>query len=236
MLSPTGQEAREMDAKQLTERQARIVDAALRIIATRGSRRFTADLLAREVGLTGGALYRHFGGMNEVVDAVVDRVGEVLFEGFPPGAGDPLERLKLFYYRRARAILMNPHISRLLLSDHLAQAGGAAQSRRLDEFKRRSRDFVMECLRNGKDAGMLAGGMSPEAGAVVVLGSILAMSHAAPRVSDGTDGERLFDEVWSGIERMLRGPAAAAQHPTRAARAPRRSAKGRAGAPGAARQ
>lgn len=214
-----------MDTKQLTERQAQIVDAALRIIATKGSRRFTTQLLAKEVGLTGGALYRHFSGMDEVVDAVVDRVGQVLFEGFPPEADDPVERLRLFFYRRARTILGNPHVSRLLLSDHLAQAGGTAQSRRLDEFKRRSREFVMKCLTEAGGAGLLVDGMTPGAGAVVVLGSILALSHAAPRVPNGGDSEPLFDEVWSGIERMLRRPAGAAKPIARAARAPRRSAK-----------
>jgi AcrR family transcriptional regulator len=200
---------------KLTERQDQIVDAALRIISTKGSRRFTADLLATEVGLTGGALYRHFAGMDQVVDAIVDRVGGILFEGFPPEATDPLERLKLFFYRRARAILGNPHVSRLLLSDHLAQAGGSAQSRRLDEFKRRSRAFVVACLEEASAAGTLVDGMSTDAGAVVVLGSILALSHAAQRGSNGGESERLFDEVWSGIERMLRRPAMA----------PRRSAK-----------
>lgn len=211
-----------MDANRLTERQAQIVDAALQIIATRGSRRFTADLLAKEVGFTSGALYRHFAGMNEVVDAIVDRVGEVLFEGFPSEATDPIERLKLFFYRRVRTIIGNPHVSRLLLSDHLAQAGGSAQSKRLDEFKRRSRAFVMECLKEGNAAGMLVDGMSPKAGAVVVLGSILALSHAAARVANRSDNERLFDEVWTGIERMLRRPADAAKP---MARSPRRPAK-----------
>ena len=214
-----------MDTKQLTERQAQIVDAALRIIATKGSRRFTTALLAKEVGLTGGALYRHFAGMDEVVDAIVDHVGQVLFDGFPPEAGDPVERLRLFFYHRARTILGNPHISRLLLSDHLAQAGGSAQSKRLDEFKRRSQEFVMRCLREAGKADMLVEGMSPEAGAVVVLGSILALSHAAPRVANGSDSERLFDEVWAGIERMLRRPAGPAKPIARPARAPRRGSK-----------
>jgi AcrR family transcriptional regulator len=190
--------------RPLSERQSQIVDAAVRIIATRGSRRFTTALLAAEVGLTGGALYRHFAGMSEIVDAVVERVGEVLFEAFPPEASDALERLRLFFYRRARNVIRNPDISRLLLSDHLAQAGGAAQARRLDEFKRRSQSFVVTCLEEARAAGTCADEMSPEAAAVVVLGSILALSHAAPRVHTGGESERLFDEVWTGIERMLR--------------------------------
>jgi AcrR family transcriptional regulator len=193
--------------KSLSERQSQIAEAALRIIATKGSRRFTVDLLAKEVGLTGGALYRHFASMDEVVDAVVDRIGEILFEGFPPEAADPIERLKLFFHRRARTILGNPHISRLLLSDHLAQASGAAQAKRLDEFKRRSQAFVVQCLRDASAEGTLAAGVSPDAGAIVVIGSVLALSHSAARVANDTESEHLLEEVWSGIERMLRRAA-----------------------------
>ncbi len=193
-----------MDTKKLSERQTQIVDAALRIIASKGPRRFTAQLLAKDVGLTAGALYRHFAGMEEIVDAGVDRVEDILFAGFPPEAANPIERLRLFFYRRARTILDHPHISRLLLSDHLAQAGDVAQSKRLGEFKRRSQVFVSECLAEAREHGLLADAMSPEAGTVVVLGSLLALSHATARVASGAKSERLCDEVWSGIERMLR--------------------------------
>lgn len=193
-----------MDTKQLTERQAQIVDAAMQIIAMKGSRRFTAARLASQVGLTGGALYRHFNSMDEVVDAIVDRVGGILFDGFPPQAEDPVERLKQFFYHRVRTILGHPHISRLLLSDHLAQAGGVAQSKRLDEYKRRSQEFVMACLKEASHAGMLIDGTSPEACAIVVLGSVLALSHTTPRIANSSDNQRLCDEVWAGIEAMLR--------------------------------
>jgi AcrR family transcriptional regulator len=218
-------QGRDLDPKKLSERQVQIVAAALRIIATKGSRRFTADVLAREVGLTGGALYRHFASMDDVVDAVVDRVGAVLFEGFPPEADDPIERLRLFFYRRARTILANPHISRLLLSEHLAQAGGVVQSKRLGEFKKKSQAFVSESLTEAREHGLLADGMSPQAGTIVVLGSVLALSHAAPRLVDARESDHLCNEVWLGIERMLRCPESVAKPMARAARSPRRNAK-----------
>jgi AcrR family transcriptional regulator len=215
---------RASSSRRLTTRQAQIVDAALRIIAAKGSRRFTAQLLAEEVGLTGGALYRHFGSMHAVVDAIVDRVGESLFDGFPPDGADPIERLRLFFCRRVRTIRDHPDISRLLLSDHLAQAGSRAQSKRLDEFKRRSRAFVLRCLEEASADGLLADAVSPAAGSVVVLGSVLALSHANTRVASGPEVERLSDEVWWAIERMLRRTAAPAKRPARSAR----PARGRA--------
>ncbi len=204
----------------MSERQTQIVEAAMRIIATKGSRRFTAQLLAADIGITAGAIYRHFDSMEAVVDAVVERVGAMLFEDFPPVALDPIERLGLFFRRRTRTILVNPHLSRMLLSDHLAQAAGDAQAKRLEEFKRRSRAFVVGCLREAEQDGALAAGISAEAGTVIVLGSILALSHAGARVASETRIERLSEAVWAALERALRAPGRSAD----AARpSPRRS-------------
>jgi hypothetical protein len=86
---------------------------------------------------------------------------------------------------------------------------GKGQAARLEAFKRRSRSFVHDCLRAAERDGLLTSGMSAEAGAVVVLGSILALAHAGTRVAEETTLDRLSGEVWSGIERMLRGPTPA---------------------------
>lgn len=192
--------------KRVSARETQIVDVAMRIIATKGARRFTAQLLATEIGVTAGAIFRHFESMEAIVDAVVERMGAILFEGFPPEAPDPIERLGLFFQHRTRTIRANPHLSRMLLSDHLSQAAGPAQAARLEEFKRRSRAFVVGCLREAEHDGTLSKEVSPEAGAVIMLGSILSLAHATARITSGAGLERLADEVWAAIERTLRAP------------------------------
>jgi AcrR family transcriptional regulator len=187
-----------MDSPQLSERQQQIVDAALKIVASKGCRRLTAETLAAEVGITGGALYRHFTGLDQLVDIMVDRIGAVLLQGFPPQASDPLERLRLFFVQRAAAVRANPPLARLLFFDHLASACGVLSSKRMEETKQRLRGFVGDCLQEASDSGTLAPGLTVEACSLIVLGSILELSHS------GTDGDRLAEEMWAGLERMLR--------------------------------
>jgi AcrR family transcriptional regulator len=193
-----------MDRKPTAARRTQIVDTAMRILATKGARRFTAQLLASEIGVTAGAIYRHFKSMDAIVDAAVERMGGLLFEGFPPKAEDPIERLGAFFRHRTETLLAHPHVARLLHSDHLAQAAGPAQAGRLEEFKRRSQTFVLGCLREAHQDGTLARQTSPEAGAIIVLGSILRLSHAGGRIAGEVKIERLSEEVWSALERALR--------------------------------
>jgi AcrR family transcriptional regulator len=190
-------------------RQMQIVDAAMRIIATKGTRRFTAELLGAEVGVTGGAIFRHFKSMDAIVNAVADRMETILFEGFPPEATDPIKRLGEFFQHRVRAIVAYPHVSRILLSDHLAQAGGPTHARRIEAFRRRSRNFVFQCLCEARESGILNRGIEPEEGTILIVGSILALAHVKTRVPKTREVGQLAHKVWQTMEILFRsqGPS-----------------------------
>jgi AcrR family transcriptional regulator len=82
-VSPSAQRTPRRSAEA---RRREIADAALCVIAAEGLGHFTALAIAREVGLTDGALFRHFPTKDAIVDAAIDRFEELLFEGFCPGA------------------------------------------------------------------------------------------------------------------------------------------------------
>lgn len=180
-------------------RQTEIADAAMRVIAAQGARHFTARALAREVGITDGAVFRHFATMEEIVAAVVERIETVLFAAPPPAHADPIERLGAFFRARVAVLAAHPHLARLLFSDSLAQLGGPEQVRRIEEFKARTRRFVASCLEEARERGMLADGVGPREGAVIVQGAVFALGHGA-----GGE-EKTTKAVWKALESLLRG-------------------------------
>lgn len=196
-----------MKRKPTEVRQAEIVEAAMKIIAAKGGKRFTAQHIADEVGMTAGGIFRHFSSMDEIVEAVLDRMEEILFEGFPPSSQDPWGRLREFFGHRVQVMAEHTNISRILLSDHLAHLGGDKPAARVKELKLRSRKFVTECIEEAAKSGVLANNVSVNAATVLVLGAILAVGHSTTRVSNEVEIERLTAEVWSAIERMRREPA-----------------------------
>ncbi|MFT3914886.1 MAG: TetR/AcrR family transcriptional regulator [Anaeromyxobacteraceae bacterium] len=201
--------------KPTEDRRREIADAALRVIAARGVGGFTALAIARELGLSDAALFRHFPSKEAIVAAAIDRVEELLFDGFPPRDADPVERLGAFFQRRVLVIRDNPGISSLVAGDELAKAGSAAGVRRVAGFRRRSTGFVRECLSEAHGAGLLAPELGVEEAAVVLLGALLALGHG--RLADGgTPVAALAPRVWSALETFLRGRRA------RGVRAPRR--------------
>ncbi len=197
-----------MERKSTEVRQREILDAAMHILATEGAKKFTAQHIAEEVGITAGAIFRHFSTMDQIVDAVIDRIESILFDGFPPVAPRPFDRLQDFFQRRIQVIARNSDISRILLSDQVADLGGDQAMVRVRDFKKRSQRFVRQCLQEASDQGELLHETGHEAASVIILGSILAVGHSTARVSSRKVIEELSGEIWVAIERMLRVPAA----------------------------
>lgn len=201
--------------KPAAARRREIADAALRVVAEQGLPRFTALAIAREVGVSDAALFRHFPTKEAIVLAVVDRVEEMLFEGFPPPDADPIARLGRFFERRVAVIRENPGVARVVGSELLAQVAPPEGVARVAALRRRSRAFVHRTLVEARREGKLAEGLDPDAAAVLVLGAVLALGHAGI----GSAAARgLPSRVWSALERTLRGSARASRPPGRAPR------------------
>jgi len=79
-------------------RRAQIVSAAKKLIAKYGSEHLTVRRIAREVGVSEGAIYKHFKSKKEVLYFLVDEIEELLLEDIREsrtaglGAPDVLEK------------------------------------------------------------------------------------------------------------------------------------------------
>jgi len=186
-------------------RQQEIVDAAMQILATEGTRQFTADRLGDTVGLASGSIFRHFSSMEEILDGVVDRIEEIIFADFPPNDSNPLESLRQFFDKRAHAIIEHPEVSRLLLTSMLIPQGcSETREKRLLEFKAKTKSFVTNCLREAKKDGLLAADISHEESTILVFGAINAIGQMVISKEGFRGKDNLIDRVWSLLERTIK--------------------------------
>ncbi len=164
-------------------RQVELVDAALQIIATRGIAALTTRSLAAEVGLSSGAIFRHFASLDALLEAVVGRVESVLDSTYPPIELPPRERLERFVEARSAAVGSQLGILRLVVSEQFLLALPAHSSARLSACIQKTRAFVLGCVREGQAAGAIRTDLDASALAVVVLGTtqLLALAPWAPR-------------------------------------------------------
>jgi AcrR family transcriptional regulator len=195
-----------MERQSTEKRQQQIVYAALKIIAEQGLGKFTTSAIAKEVGISEGALFRHFKSKQDIVLAVIDYFEKTLFENFPPVHEDPLSRLELFVEERLRRLSETPSIVKLLFSDQLSQASGEEGLEKINEMQVRSLQFVLECLQQAKQNGSLREDLQPEQLLIVVFGGIMGAVNQ-PLYRDALPAKVLAAQttsLWKTLEILIR--------------------------------
>ena len=102
--------------KTLTSRQAEIVDAALKLIAEQGIQHLTIRNLSTAIGVTEAALYRHFPGKTEIIQAMVSRFEEDVDD---IGELRGWAAIEAALIRRTELVLAKPDLARVLFAEEL---------------------------------------------------------------------------------------------------------------------
>lgn len=182
-------------------RRREIAEATLQVIGERGATSLTAARLAEEVGMTSGALFRHFASVDEILSATADLAIEALEETFPAPELPSVERLRTLALRRIELIGGKPGLSWLLLSDQVYLCVPKDAVGRLRKLVQRSRIYLLRALREGIAAGDLRSDLDPEQMLPIFTGTvhslILARSarHRARRASTRASAEQVIDAL-----------------------------------------
>ncbi len=195
-----------MERQTTEERKQQIVHAALTIIAEDGLGRFTISAIAKKVGLSDGALFRHFKSKQDIVLAAIGVVEDMFFKDFPPADVDPLQRLGTLIQDRLTLLLKHPFLVRLIFSKQLEQASGKAGRERVGRMQDRTIGFIHACLTEAQEKGLIRDGLSVEQLTLVVHGSVFAaanrdMYEGVPSANDATQTP---ERLWRTLEILIR--------------------------------
>ncbi|RPI26982.1 MAG: TetR/AcrR family transcriptional regulator [Acidobacteria bacterium] len=112
----------QIEKLQSEVRQEQLARAALALIAADGLKKLSVARVAQRVGLVPSAIYRHFAGKNELLDAVLEVIREQLHANVAAVSDqtrDPMERLELLLMAHVRLIRENQGFQRVIFSDEL---------------------------------------------------------------------------------------------------------------------
>jgi AcrR family transcriptional regulator len=185
-------------------RRQQIAEAALEVIAERGLGAFTTKAIAAQVGLTDGALFRHFPNKTAIVLGALEVLEGLMFAEHGPEPADPLERLEGFFRRRAALIGGGPAVGRLLFSEQLVHAAGEAGREKICAWRDRNMRLVGGCLQPLAEQGRLRDGLSPSALLPVVQGLLLgAFLERSLRTNEVADLASRIDSAWHTLTILI---------------------------------
>jgi len=153
-------------------RKDQIVRAVLDLISRHGLKGLNVAAVARQIGLVPSALYRHFKGKEEMVDAALEIIQRRLLgnvDAVCKETEDPLERLRLLLGRHLEMIRDNQAIPRIIFSEEV-YAEYPNRKKKVYHLVRTFLSKVETIVRLGQKTGQIRKDFEPEMVSVLFLG------------------------------------------------------------------
>jgi AcrR family transcriptional regulator len=190
-------------------RQDQIANAALALIAQQGLRRTSIASVARRVGLVPSAIYRHYRGKNEMLDAVLELVRDRLLDNVravTTDTPDALERLRKLLELHASLLAKQPGILRVVFSEEI-YTGSAARRAKVFRIVKGYLKGVEDIIRQGQARGTVKPGLDPPTTALMFLGLIQPAAILSQMSAGELDVVRHAEHAWPVFAGAIRASA-----------------------------
>lgn len=195
-------------AKRLTTtiRREQIAEAALALVAEQGVGALTARNVARAVGVTAPALYKHFpGGKGDILASVLDLLDNVKTEGIRHAveeSGSALTKLRRCYDLHISVVERYRALPNLVLSDALWSDETQLRERLLLNHQRHQAE-VAEIIRHGQQTGEIRTDIDADQIFVQFLGQFLTIAILYSRRGDMIDPKTQAEANWKMFVRAV---------------------------------
>ena len=180
-------------------RQKQIIDAARKTIIKYGSEHVTVKRIAKEVGFSESAIYRHFKSKRDILSLLADHIEENLLGDITKATAEghtPLEILDTVLRSHLSAIEQRDGISFLVIAEIISLADKKLNAKitgTLNKYISHLKDLLAE----GVKAGEVRGDIDLEAAAMVLFGIIQGLVNIWALSNYSFDPEEKYAALWS---------------------------------------
>ena len=187
------------------ERRAVTVEAVIELAAEQNPNGITTAAIAERMGLTQGALFRHFPNKDAILQAVMTWVAERLLsrvDQASQGIASPIAALEAIFMTHVDFVAQHPGVPRMIFGE-LQRAGETAPKRMVQTLIRQYGERLYRLIEVGKEQGELDKELDTQAAASLFIGTIqgLVMQSLLAGVVDNIrrDAPRVFAIYRRGI-------------------------------------
>lgn len=156
------------------ERQAEIVAAALRLACDASPALITTTDIASAVGITQGAVFKHFPTKDAIWVAAARWIRETLLQGVSAAAAQapaPLAALSAMFRAHVDFVIAHPGVPRLIFHE-LQQPADSATKQEVRTLLQRYRKLLLGTLEQAVNQGQVVADLDREAAATAFVGLI----------------------------------------------------------------
>jgi AcrR family transcriptional regulator len=156
------------------ERRAVTVEAVVALAAEQNPNDITTAAIAQRMGLTQGALFRHFANKDAILQAVMEWVAERLLSRVDKAvqaAPTPLAALEAMFMAHVGFVVEHPGVPRMLFGE-LQRAEETGPKRMVQTLILRYGERLRRLLEDGKARGELDAQIDTEAAVILFIGTV----------------------------------------------------------------
>jgi AcrR family transcriptional regulator len=156
------------------ERRAVTVEAVVELAARQNPSEITTAAIAKVMGVTQGALFKHFPTKDAILQTVMEWVAERLLtrtEAAARAAASPLAAIEAMFMAHVEFVRRHPGVPRMLFGE-LQRAEASGTKRLVQTLLRRYRERLRRLIEAGKAQGELAAALDADAAATLFVGTI----------------------------------------------------------------
>ena len=187
------------------ERRAATVETVVELAAEQNPSEITTSAIARRMGLTQGALFRHFPNKDAILGAVMEWVAERLLSRVDravESVESPVQALQAMFLAHVGFVAEHPGVPRMLFGE-LQRAGDTAPKRMVQTLISRYGERVERLIEAGKASAELDLDLDTGAAVSLFIGTIQGLVMQSLLSGDvqkmKRDGPRVFAIYRRGI-------------------------------------
>lgn len=187
------------------ERRAVTVEAVVELAARHNPSNITTTAIAQHMGVTQGALFKHFPTKDAILQAVMGWVAEQILSRIDQAAGSassPVAAIEAMFLAHVDFVSEHPGVPRMLFGE-LQHAEATAPKRMVQTLIHRYGERLHRLLEAGKANGELSSSLDAEAAATLFIGTIQGLVMQSLLANDvgrmRRDAPRVFAIYLRGI-------------------------------------
>ena len=193
------------DKRSTTVRKKQIMEAASKLIMRSGSEHLTVRNMAKEVGISEAAIYRHFRSKTEILSFLVDSVADGLLHDIDTARNVGFTSLDII------AEVLSAHLSRIvqkrgmpfLVLAEIISFGDKSLNEKVLGIIRIYVDRLKLLLSDGARAGFVRQDIDQEAAALLLFGMIQSLVNIWALSGYKFDIIEKYSKLWTVYKRSL---------------------------------
>ena len=190
---------------EFSPRQTEIIEAANHLILNDGLEGLTTKNLAKKIGITEAALYRHFPSKLEILLAMItyfERRAVGLLQDILSSQLNGFDKIHQILRTRVLDFQKNPATMVVILSEEIFP-NESELSRKVSELIQMNQKAITELLQSAQNENVIRKDTSAEQLFFILLGSFRFLVTRWRLTGFQFDLVNEFEKVWSVLERML---------------------------------